>query len=60
MGAIVLPSMRAAVPSMDTKMPAASQGVRRSPASSTAKRAMNTGSSPKSSPVQLAGTVCMP
>ena len=59
-GARLLPSISAAVPSIETKMPPMSHGVSLSPASSTAKRAMNTGSSPKISPVQLAGTLCMP
>ena len=59
-GARLLPSISAAVPSIETKIPAMSHGVSRSPASNTAKSAMKTGSSPKMSPVQLAGTVSMP
>ena len=59
-GVSVLPSISAAVPSIETKMPPMSQGVSRSPAKATAKSAMKTGSSPKISPVQLAGTDCMP
>ena len=56
----MLPSISAAVPSIETTMPAMSQGVSLSPAKTTAKSAMKTGSSPNRRPVQLAGTDCMP